>query len=389
MFMCEDASDTWCWSGEVVPLLGPLYEAVHDKAEIFLIHTTVHDQVMPGCVNNVMAPDSRALHPTSLEVRARMAKMCYMTYPTLSVPYLLDDLGEHVLNAYQADGGASSSFLVDIAGTVAFSQWQQPENFGYMWLDSQADNPYSLPARHQRVMNLIECNLNAVLAAGGVWKKGTKPIVPDWHMSPMAQSVALTGVDAAKGQITVMDRNKAPLTIAVDTQSRIMQGKDHKGMADLQVGQTVSIYYQKNPGGSGWLAQLITIGGPMDDYWYPEASWVPAVVTSIDLPGNTIHAKVTLRVQDCKGMAFWQAASPEMITTFGPFAQSIPAVIKAVTSHVGQVLTIHIDRATEMFLDGMKAQLSDVKVGDRLGFALPNDLKGDDVWLHFVRDYRY
>ena len=388
LFMCEDPVDTWDWSGEVLPLFEPFYQAIKDKVEVFMLDTTVHDQLMPGRVNVRSMPGTYALHPVSMEARARTAKMAYMTYPDLSVPYVLDDLPEHAVNAYVSGGGETSTLLIDKAGIISYSQWQLSACSAYMWLDCEQGNPFSLPARHERVMNLIESNVKALLDAGGVWNKNMKPVIPDWQLSPFLVNVPLVSIDAAKGQITTTDKNKAPITIAVDGQSRILRGEDHKTLADLKTGETASIYYDKD-GGGGWIARLIVAGGAMDEFFSPDASWVPAVVQSVDVAGGVLKAKLTLDVAGCKGGVFWKTASPEMSAAFGEYAKPIPQKFNYLASHANDSVTIHIDRATEMFLDGMTAKLADLKPGDQLGLELPNNFQPDNVWLHFIRVYRY
>ena len=394
LFMCDDADDTWDWSGRVAPLWQPLYQAVKDKVEIFFIHTTVHDEVMPATfASNFTIPGSRAFHSQSLEERARTAKLCYMLYPTLSIPYLMDDPGEHVLNAYQADGGSAWAFLVDLNGKISFFNWQSPECRDYMAIDGGLGGgpSYALTLRHEATMNLVESNLKTLLDAGGVWNKEMKMVISNWKVTPTTlENVQLTAVDASRGQITTLNKDKTPITITVDGQTRIQQGAERKNFADLKVNQTVSIYYQQNGSTTSTpVARLIFFGGPLESYWEISGNWVPAMVQSVDLNKGAIIAKMTLHPGESKGMAFWKTSSPELIMSLGSLATSIPAAYNDLIARQDQPLTLHIDRATELFLDGACAQLSDLKQGDALGIELPTDFKADDVWPHFIRAYRY
>jgi len=62
LLMFEDATDTWDWSGTVAAMLEPLYQVVKDRCGMFLIHTTVGDQIMPGFPGaNMSIPGQKAM----------------------------------------------------------------------------------------------------------------------------------------------------------------------------------------------------------------------------------------------------------------------------------------------------------------------------------------
>jgi hypothetical protein len=360
---------------------------MHDRVEIFFVHTTIPDQVSPGYPGGDMSiPGQKGLQPVTLEQRARTAKMCYMLFPTLSVPYLLDDLSQHVKNAYRCGGGETSSVLVDTQGTISFSLFLKPQCNDYMWLDANAT--FSVPARDERVMNLVESNLKALLDAHGVWTKDMKVVIPDWRLSPSVENTQLKSVDAKAGAITVTDKNNKLVTIAVDRESRILLGAKRGTIADLAPGQTMSIYYEQGDAGmSGGTARLIATPDAYQNYWCA-GCWVPALVESVDSDRRTMQVKLTLSEQDCKGAAFWKTATPEMIQQMGNNAAGIQQMFAALAPKAGRVLTLHTDRATEIFLDGMKAKLPLLKPGDRLGILL-TDFQANDVWPTFIRVYRY
>jgi hypothetical protein len=387
LLMFEDASDTWFCCGHVVPLWGPLYEAMHDRVGIFFVHTTIPDQIGPGYPGGDMSiPGQKSLQAATPEQRARTAKMCYMLFPLLPVPYLLDDPAQHVKNAYRCGGGETSSVLIDLQGTISFSLFLQPHCNDYMWLDSHAT--FSVPARDERVMNLVESNLKTLLDAHGVWTKDMKVTIPDWQLSPTAENTQLKSVDTKAGLITIADKDNKLLTIAVDGGCRILLGPKRGTIADLQPGQTMSIYYDQQPAnGSSGVARLIATPDAYQNYWCA-GLWVPAVVESVDPQKSTIQAKLTLSEQDCKGAAFWKTASPEMIQALGNNAAGVQQTFDILCPKSGRELTLHADRATEIFLDGMKAKLPTLKPGDHLGIPL-TDLQSNDAWPTFIRVYRY
>ena len=392
LLLFADPTDTWTYCGTVAPYFGPLYQAIKGKVAVFFVHVTVHDPIMaayPGSL--IYVPGQRALHPTSLEepleARARTAKLCYMGYPTLSVPYLLDDLSEHVLNAYSADGGSALAALVDKKGLISLCA-NRRECDAYLSEDMRDGRQSELHVMAFRLhlMNLIESNLKVLLDAGGVWNKQMKLTIPDWKLSPSLENVPVASVDVSKGLVTVTDKAGKPFTFSVDKKSRILLQQNPRTIAGLKPGQIISTYYENDPASiSGRMARLVATP---DGYANLDGAgwWVPAVVQSVDQANGTIRAKITLSLQDSKGLAFWKTAGPEMIRMLG--GNQAPAIEKVITSEQGRVLTLHTDRATELFLDGMIAKPSDLKPGDQLGFNL-NDFQSDNVLPTVIRTYRY
>ncbi|MCK5344755.1 MAG: hypothetical protein KAR20_15180, partial [Candidatus Heimdallarchaeota archaeon] len=59
-------------------------------------------------------------HPLTMEERARTAKMFYMGHPQITIPCLLDDMGQTTRNKYMDLGGSASMYLVDINGKIAY-----------------------------------------------------------------------------------------------------------------------------------------------------------------------------------------------------------------------------------------------------------------------------
>jgi hypothetical protein len=392
LLLFADPTDTWTYCGTVAPYWGPLYQAIEGHVAVFFVHVTVHDPIMAASWNSaIYIPGQRALHPNSLEApleaRARTAKLCYMGYPTLSVPYLLDDLSEHALNDYSADGGGALTALVDKNGIISLCA-NNRECGSYLSEDMRngRQSERHVMAFRLHLMNLIESNLKVLLDAGGVWNKQMKLVIPDWTLSPSVENVPLTSVDVPSGLITVTGTNGKPLTIAVDRRSRIVLGPKLGTIADLKPGQIMSIYYQDDPGNKvGRMARLVATP---DVYASQDAIgwWVPAVVRSIDADKGTIQAKVTLSLRDSKSLAFWKTAGPEMIRMLG--GNQAPQIEKILATEQGRVLSLHTDRATELFIDGMKAKLSDLKPGDKLGFNL-NDFQSENVLPTVIRAYRY
>jgi len=136
------------------------------------------------------------------------------------------------------------------------------------------------------------------------------------------------------------------------------------------------------------MARLVATPEAYNAFWTAGGWWLPAVVKSIDPGDGTITAMLTLSEKDCKGPALWKSASPEIIQLLGNNADVIQHNFDLLIPSTPRILTIHIDRATELFVDGMTAHLADLKAGDALGIGL-NDFTADDVWPPFIRVYRY
>ena len=391
LVMLEDATDTWTWSGLVFPAMEPLKQSLADKVDFFFIHSTVHDQFMPGApASNGWVPGQLALHCVSPEERARTAKMCYMTYPLLSIPYLLDDPAEHALDAFFCDAGETASFLIDTKGTVAFSLWQDPGGT-YMWRDTGTDTGYcAIPSRNQRVLNLLECNIKALLDAHGVWNSAVKPVVPDWTLSRGSERVRLTSVDAEAGTITITGKDLPPTVIAVDAQTRIVQANARKAFGDLVSGAEVSLYDQDDKSApAGRRARLIVIGGSLAEWWFTPGRWLPAVVESVDPKTHTLRATISFPLKDCKGPALWDKASPDLLRLFNGRIETERNVFQKFSAMVGSTVTLHVDRATDLFLNGMTAQIGDVKAGDKLSIEWLDGFTPEDLWPHVLRVHRY
>ena len=390
LFMCTDPTDTWCYCGRVAPMWGPLYSAIKDRIEVFFIHTTCADELMwsgtPWSVNPLAL--TWAYHPLSLEARARTAKMCYMFYPTLSVPFLLDDTAYHVENDYRDWGGNACTFLVDKQGIVSYASTQR-ECDDYSRQQPVYANEVSAYPQHLRIMNLVESNVKALLDAGGVWNASMKPIIPDWQISPMLISASITAVDAQSGNVTVTDQDKKSLVIAVDGQTRIVQDGKRVNAGSLNAGQIVQFMYQQDSTQScGKVARMVMIGGHWGDFWARPVSWVPAEIKALDLKQHIVTVTVTLAAQQCQGPGFWKTATPEL---FAPriLSNTVPGSFQAIAALQGKALTLHVDRCTEFFLNGMTAHLSDLQIGDKIGIDVPDGFDPTDVWPHFIRVYRF
>ena len=65
------------------------------------------------------------------------------------------------------------------------------------------------------------------------------------------------------------------------------------------------------------------------------------------------------------------------------------SMVKDWADHPGQILTFHLDRATEVLLNGNKATAADICPGDHLGVEIRPEQKTDDRRPFYIHIYRY
>ncbi|GMV82289.1 MAG: hypothetical protein AMXMBFR7_34730 [Planctomycetota bacterium] len=388
-----DPTDTWTWSGTGAPAWEPLYRTIKDKVEIYFVYSVVHDRAMPGKPGAVPFPGSRSYHPMSMEDRGWNTKKFYALYPTVTVPYLIDDSACRVQNAYGDSGGETCVYIVDTQGTVSFCLWNQPECHKFMWFDPPKEG---LGGRITRVMSLVECNLKALLDEGGVWKAGMKPVIPDWRPSPTLDSLPVAAVDANAGTLTLTAKDGQAVTLSVDAHTRILQKNTRVALSAVAAGQTASVTWQSDPERPGEkMARLVILNDDLGSYWNPWHAplWATARIEAVDPESATVTAKLVLPPpsEPNIGLEIWNDPSPAMKETMAQAGSNtwVRNQLRTWMQAPEQTFTMHIDRATDLFLNGMRANVSDLRVGDRLGIELVHGFKADDYWPRRLRAYRF
>jgi hypothetical protein len=394
VLLLMDATDTWTWSGMAAPVWEPFYQAVKDKAEVFFIHTVVHDRAMPGKPGAVPFPGARSFHPRSMFDRAWNLKLFYGLYPQITVPYLVDESACRLQNACSDAGGETCVYIVDVNGVVSFCNFAKPACHAYMWSETGVGKE-GLGGRSALLMSMVESNLKALLDADGAWKPGTKPVIPDWRSSPMLESVPITAADAAAGTITVMDKERQ-VTVAVDAFTRILAKGKRLTPADLKAGLTVSLSFRpeaEKP--CGQAARFVLINEPVNRFWgsgQQVPTWASARIEAVDEKTATITAKLVLPAREAmKGLAFWEQPAPavqERLDAAGNWTWAV-GLLREWVKAPERTLTIHVDRATDLWLNGLLAKVSDLRVGDRLGIELLKGCDEKDLWPRRLRAYRY
>jgi len=216
LLVFADPTDVWAWHWKLAPALEPLHQAYRQHIEFFFVATTVHDTHMPVCDFLGAQPGRHdAVHPLTLEQRARVCKMFQMYLPHSTVPYLLDDMAQRTRDAYRDQGGGAYFVLIDANGVVAHADYHQdiPPHWGPKGLRF----PYEyLTVR----LNHLDARLKAFADGGYHYHKGMATPCPPWRLAPerrhniQEHTIWLSGrivaLDVAAGIVTVQ-RDKLDL----------------------------------------------------------------------------------------------------------------------------------------------------------------------------------
>lgn len=149
-----------------LPPLEVLRQACKGHAEILLVNINYHDTYAAGPVYfgpHANPKGARLTHPNCIEQRARLGKHLYMTYPSATIPMVLDDMGQTTRNRYMAQGGDARFLVIDKAGRIAYdgpSSW-------YAWTKGGYTDTVTW-------LNGMEIELRKVLANGGLAEAGRK-----------------------------------------------------------------------------------------------------------------------------------------------------------------------------------------------------------------------
>jgi hypothetical protein len=385
-----DGADYYCNS--VSSMWEPLYQATKDQVDWYFVNITMHDY--RTWIHNFFKPDTGLQdynHPIAIETRAQTAKMYCMQYPNISIPFLLDDMAQHTLNAYRADGGNAVTFLIDKNGLITYDSRQQPI---YDFI-GRGQFPYDWKNQY---LCLLEANLKDLLANGGVWT-GKASVMPDWHRPAYLENVSIAQVNPAAGTLTVAGADKKATVMEVDQRTRILFANnpgngwriDRLTPADLAAGTAASIVYEADHSAAGRTADMVLLGGMTlnSDVGDAEAKYIytPAIVTEIK--DSVITARLAPRPKtQIEGLNFWQQAGDRAENKTSNTAWELP-VIEDLVARPDQPLTIHVDRGTEVIINGMMGKLSDLRAGDFVSFDIKPKEKTDNLWPYIIRVYRF
>ncbi len=376
-----------------VGYLEPLYQATKDQIDWYLISDDINDNVFwadyyfqPSQAQNVAF--QKAL---SMEDRGQTAKMLSMRYVNLSFPILLDDMEQRTQNAYTDSGGITKVVLIDKNGIISFNNRLQDMPDKYYADNGQPWGYVQLVENHC----LTTANVAALLENHGVWNR-KDAVVPNWQPPACLEKVMITKLDASAGTMTVPGPDGKDLVAAVDKGTRIVfNGTPNgwfspviKSFGDLAVGMQVSFSYEADASAVGRTTRLIVSGNTLNDYVTncvtTDKLWCPAVATGIS-ESEITAVPVTRPRSEIRGLTFWEQAGDKAKPE--SHGWMIP-MVKDWADHPDQKLTFHVDRATEVIVNGMKAKVSDIHVGDHLGVECRPDQRPDDRRPFFIFVYR-
>ena len=107
---------------------------------------------------------------------------------------------------------------------------------------------------------------------------------------------------------------------------------------------------------------------------------------SSDIPA--CHPSVT-HTKQRGGLNFWEQAGDRAASpTSSHTAWQLP-MIKELVARPKQSLILHVDRGTEVIVNGMKGKLSDLRAGDFVSVDIRPGDKLNNLWPYFIRVYRY
>ncbi len=312
--------------------------------------------------------------------------MMLMRYANISFPILLDDLAQHVQNAYGDGGGLAKVVIIDRNGLVVLNnKWQKLSDY------IEAGG-----LRYQQI-NKSHCalavTLKTLIEDGGVWN-GKEPTVPDWQPPPSIENAPITAVDLANGSLSLKGADGKALTLQVDALTRIISSGAMDAplaLKDLRVGTPVSCIYAAmapSAGASSGMnaASLILVGDSLANYLtnpfgVADKPWCPAIVRAVE--GTTISATLVPRPRaSLLGMTYWAQANAMSPTWMAQ-------VVKGWLDHPDQVLHFQVDRATEVFVNGMQGTVADIRPGDHLGVEFRPEQSADHLRPYFIFVYRY
>jgi hypothetical protein len=371
----------------------PLYQATKDKIDWYFISDDIGDNIYwsdyyfkPSQAGGVTF--QKAL---TMEDWAQTAKMMSMRYVNLSFPILLDDLAQHTQNAYNDQGGLAKVVLIDKTGTICMSNWLPPM-VDYF-------NPGNIFVyRLMKLHCVTAANVKILLDNNGVWN-GKDCVIPNWQPLPNVSDARITNINANTGQVIVTGADGKEISVTVDKKTRILftDEKDpYKSLSDLTVGATISFTYEPDASRAGRSAGLILKGSSLNDFLTNSVSaaapvfttdklWCPALATSVT--DSVITAVLAPRPRSqIRGLNFWEQAGDK--AKAGQLGWMIP-IVKDWADRPNQVLTFHVDRSTQVIMNGMRGKLSDIRAGDHLGVEFRQEQKPGDRRPFFIFDYRY
>ncbi len=415
LLFLPDPTDAWAWNSHIVEMVDCLHKAYKEEVEFIFVNTTAYDGYMP--VYDFIGPVPGKMiagHPVSMEERARITKMFYMGHPQVSIPSLLDDVGQTTRNSYMDQGGTGSFCLVDIDGKVAY------RDFGDIVLidDKHKADQYDFEL-HDRMRirtNALEIKIRELLKNNGKLIPSRKSGAIKGKPGVSLFEARITGIDTDSGEIgnavgilkvevpceekdaqpDAASSNRVenfyvstnhppkpinkPYTIHITEQTRFacVENGEYRilSLDDLSIDQRINI--NCTPDGSEshpHTDSSFTAGIIYDDNlrlfhyerYEKNSIWFSGHITSIDAKKNIVTAVMPKKVaQEMKGYHFWKKEE-DRATLLDRTKETVPIVRKWVEGRVpDRTYRFKIDGGTDFFINGSHGSFADLKKGDSI-----------------------
>ncbi len=367
-------TDVWAWHWTLAPLIQPLYALYGDQIDFYIINTTIHDSRMPirdffGTQHKLpkalSAKNNLARHSLSLEERARQCKMFYMADPSFTVPYLLDDMAQHVRDVWQDQGGGARAFLIDRDGTIAFCHSRQD------W-PMHLNNFYD-EFRYARV-NEMEAALHHLMQNNGLYTPGLSK--PEWPRRIIKKNYSIQRIDPEIQQLTVVSKSGQETVVQIQPRTRITRSDDPIAFDDLKPGDPIEFdYWQTDAQTQPVPARTVQVRRS----WFGNLPmvWLSGTIKEIDEKNEIVTVELNpIDPEKCYGLQFWeeaQGAKPDASTA---------ARLKALRywiDHPVKCYRFGLDEGSLLFLNGRTAETTALKTGDFI--AVQYNSKHEDLDL--------
>lgn len=397
LLILADPTDAWAWHFHLAEQVDGLHKVYGDQVEFLLIYVTVRDGYMP--VYDFFSPQKAkmvARHPLTMEERARTAKMFYMGHPQITIPCLLDDMGQTTRNKYMDLGGSASMYLVDINGKIAYRDMTMNDRKDELPIDN--DLPCLISIR----INALEKAIRRLIANEGKELAGygkdnilvkPKNLITDGQIIKIdhqLKQIKLKRLVSKPEELSPQDSIEAYYistnypyepddkiyTVQVNEQTRIASIRDgrflHLTFNDLIVGQKINVESKELFSDDESL--VYSARYLFDDNlrafhkhrFEKESIWFYGEIIEIDIGHRMVTVKMPgSATNEMKGYSFWKEAG-ERASLIDRTKMTVPIVNKWVEgTGAERTYRFVIDDAVDIYYNGEPANIEKFELGDK------------------------
>ncbi len=375
LLVLANPSDAFCWHWKIAPMFEPIRQAYGDRLEMLFINTTIHDTYMP-MRGFFSGRDERAVHDLAMWQRARGCKMFYMNWPHFTTDYLLDDMAQHVRNAYMDQGGGAYIVLVDLDGNIAYTDYHQNIPGGLSFYDEVV---------YVR-MNNLESRLKSFFDNGARYAPKIETPLPDWRRSPLMKGARVRSVDRDAGMLTVRTEGGEDRVFEAEPGTRVTVACGPAALADIESGRKVTISYREVTGEDGTRRDVARwIRDPRDvgwDVFNNSVIWLSGRIERVEGGRMTVQVIVP-PAERMKGLDFWEGAGDRAKPYKTAVRHRLETVRRWVKEGPSCRRTFALDGAVDIFLHGHAVEASDLRPGDMVGVRYYSFQDADELIYPF------